>query len=121
MKFVLISKDEEIIESAQEAYGTHYSLTVYKNWSLALAECKGADLMFVDIVATINEPGKIQGYEDFAAAKLSNETSNPIPLVAIALPTDYEIDSMVGWPGFVIAMWHRPVDAKRFRQASGYV
>ncbi len=121
MKFVLISQDEQIVKAAMEAYGTHYDLKIHSDWRTAIEDHEGTNLMFVDIMATMKDPGKIEGYEIFAEAKLSHEGCKSVPLVAISLPIDYEVDSMVGWPGFIIALWHRPVDARKFRQASGYV
>lgn len=121
MKFVLVTRDEAIIEAAKEAYGPHYDLAVAGDWETGLAACKGADLIFVDLIATLKEPGKIQGYEDFAMAKMADEVAAGIPLVVFAPPADYELDAMVGWPNFVFAMVRRPIQARTFRQASGWV
>lgn len=121
MKFVLVCTDQEIIKAAKKAYGTHYELVVHSRWPAALESCKGADLMFVDLVATLEEEGKIQGYEDFAVAKMSHEIASGVPLVVFAPPDGYPLDAMVGWPNFVFAMLRRPITDRLFRQASGWV
>ena len=121
MNFVLVTRDAEIAQAAANAYGTHYGLKVFETWNPALSQLEGVDLMFVDLVATLDEPGKIEGYERFAAAKMAHETGAKVPLVVIAPPTDSEVDAMVGWPNFVFAMVRRPVTEKLFRQASGWV
>lgn len=121
MRFVLVTGDSSVAKAAEGAYGTHYELQIYSDWGAALENCKGANLIFVDLLATLNEPGKIQGYEEFAHAKMGHPVASEIPLVVIAPPADYELDAMVGWPGFVFAMVRRPVSERIFRQASGWV
>lgn len=121
MKFVLVTHDEEIIAAAQKAYGTHYELKVCSDWNVAMSDLDGVDLMFVDLLATLKEPGRIQGYEEFAMAKMTDEKASRIPLVVFAPPSDYELDAMVGWPNFVFAMVRRPITDRLFRQASGWV
>lgn len=121
MKFVLITRDTSIIEAAKTAYGTHYALLVFDDWRAALDASGDADLMFVDLIATLKDEGKIEGYEDFALTKMAHPDAKPIPLVLIAPPDDYELDAMVGWPDFVFRMVRRPVEARMFRQASGWV
>ncbi|MBN8690713.1 MAG: hypothetical protein J0L72_07970 [Armatimonadetes bacterium] len=121
MKFVLVTKEKEIILAAEKAYGTHYQLKVHDHWGPALEDASDADLMFVDLIATLTEPGKIKGYEDFAEAKMSHEKSCGTPLVVFAPPADYELDSMVGYPNFLFAMVRRPITDRFFRQASGWV
>lgn len=121
MKFLLVTKDEAIVSAAKAAYGTHYELRVHEDWETALEQCAGIDLMFVDLVATLREEGRIQGYEDFAHAKMAHERAAVIPLVVIAPPPDYDLDAMVGWPNFVMAMVKRPITDRFFRMASGWV
>lgn len=121
MKFLLVTKDKDVAAAAATAYGTHYGLLVYEEWSEALNHCEGVDMIFVDLVATLKEPGKIEGYEQFAFAKMAHDVAAPIPLVVIAPPSDYELDAMVGWPNFLFAMVRRPVTERLFRQASGWV
>lgn len=121
MKFILVSHDKEIIQAARKAYGNHYALDVFDGWEAALESCEGVDLMFVDLISTLKEPGKIEGYEDFAHAKMGHASASKIPLVVFAPPADYELDAMVGYPNFVFAMVRRPVQERLFRQASGWV
>lgn len=80
-----------------------------------------ADLMFVDLLATLREPHKIEGYEEFAMGKMAHETARDVPLVLISPPDDYELDFMAGWPNFVFAHVRRPVTYKIFRRASTWV
>ncbi len=121
MKFVLVTEDDAITSAAKKAYGDHYGLKVFSHWKDGLEACDGADLLFVDLVSTLKEPGKIEGYEEFAQQKMSHPVANTVPLVVIAPPMDYELDAMVGWPNFLFAMVRRPVDERLFRQASGWV
>lgn len=121
MTFALISKKPEIVAMAKSAYGSHYCLKVFGDWQSALEASEGTDLMFVDLVSTLTEPGRIQGYEDFAHAKMAHPVASGIPLVVIQPPQDYELDAMVGWPNFVFAMVRQPVSERLFRQASGWV
>ena len=121
MKFVLVTRDKDIAAAAATAYGSHYTLSVFEDWSEALNHTAGVDMIFVDLIATLKEPGKIEGYEQFAFAKMAHEEASPIPLVVIAPPSDYELDAMVGWPNFLFAMVRRPVTERLFRQASGWV
>jgi len=121
MKFVLVTKDAQIEEAAQNAYRGRDELLVYQDWAEALEAAGNADLMFVDLIATLRQAGKIEGYEEFAYAKMQHEKAATIPLVVIAPPAEYELDGMVGWPNFVFAMVRRPVQERLFRQASGWV
>ncbi len=121
MKFVLVTKDKEVAAAAATAYGSHYGLAVYEEWKDALNACEGADLLFVDLIATLKESGKVEGYEEFAFAKMAHEVAKTTPLVVIAPPPEYELDAMVGWPNFLFAMVRRPVTERLFRQASGWV
>lgn len=121
MTFALISKNPEIVAMAKSAYGTHYCLKVFSEWQAALEDSDGTDLMFVDLVSTLVDPGRIKGYEDFAHAKMGHPVAAAIPLVVIQPPHDYDLDAMVGWPNFVFAMVKQPVSERLFRQASGWV
>src|SRR5687768_6513187 len=121
MKFVLITRDPEVIKAAQGAFPPSDTLTTYEKWDAALADCEGADLLFVDLLATLDEPHRIAGYEKFALAKMEHPIANDTPLVLIAAPDDYEIDFMAGWPDFVFAHVRRPVTDKIFRRASTWV
>lgn len=120
MKFVLITKDPELVDEAQIAF-QHDELQVFAGWREALDGCEGASLMFVDLLATLDEPHKIAGYERFALAKMGHEIAKEIPLVLIAAPADYELDFMSGWPDFVLAQIRRPVSEKIFRRAATWI
>lgn len=121
MKFVLVTKEKDIVSAAEKAYGTHYQLDVFEDWNLALEACAEADALVVDLLATLEKPNKIDGYEKFALAKMAHETAKTVPLIVISQPLDYELDSMVGWPNFLFAMVRRPVGERTFRQISGWV
>lgn len=120
MKFVLITKDPELEREARTGFDP-YECACYGDWAEALDHAEGADLLFVDLIATLTEPHKIQGYERFAAAKMGHEKASGIPLVLIAPPEDYELDFMAGWPDFVFGHIRRPVTHKVFRRASTWV
>lgn len=121
MKFLLITKDPEVVKAAQEGFHPSDETHVYDNWREALAASSGADLLFVDLVATLEEPHKIAGYEAFALAKMSSPTAKDVPLVLISPPDDYDLDFMVGWPDFVHGHVRRPVDYRVFRRASTWI
>jgi hypothetical protein len=121
MKFVLITRDAEMAQAAREGFHPSDECLVFGDWSEALAASEGSDLVFVDLLATLVEPHKIEGYEKFAVAKMSHPIAKSIPLVLIAPPDDYELDFMAGWPDFVYAHVRRPVTYKIFRRASTWV
>jgi hypothetical protein len=121
MKFVVITKDREIEEAAREGFHPSDSCIFCSNWKDGLEASRGADLLFVDLIATLDEPHKVYGYELFARAKMSHPAANSVPLVLIAPPEDYELDFMVGWPDFVFGHVRRPVNYKIFRRASTWV
>ena len=121
MKFVLITQDHEVEKAAIEGFHPSDECIVIEDWMQALDQCDDADLIFVDLLATLNEPHKIGGYEQFAMAKMSHPTAKKVPLVLIAAPDDYELDFMAGWPDFVFGHVQRPVTYKIFRRASTWV
>jgi hypothetical protein len=121
MKFVLITKDQEIEEAAREGFHPNDELKTHPDWASALEECHDADLLFVDLLATLTEPHKIAGYEQFALAKMAHPVAQSVPVVLIAPPEEYELDFMVGWPDFVFGHVRRPVTYKIFRRASTWV
>lgn len=120
MKFVLITKDAELEAEARKGFEP-YACESFSDWPAALDACDGADLLFVDLLATLNEAHKIAGYEAFAHAKMAHPAASSVPLVLIAPPEDYELDFMAGWPDFVYGHVRRPVDFKTFRRASTWV
>lgn len=121
MKFVLITKDAELETAAREGFHPSDDLAVYGDWTEALPDCGGADMLFVDLIATLNEPHRIAGYEQFAMAKMAHPLACAVPLVLIAPPEDYELDFMAGWPNFVFGHVRRPLNYKIFRRASTWV
>lgn len=121
MKFVLLTTDSTMIEDAREGFHPSDTFVAFDAVDEALQACEGADLLFVDLLSTLDEPHKIAGYERFAQQKMGHAIAAPIPLVLIAPPEDYELDFMTGWPGFVFAHIRRPVTAKIFRRASTWV
>jgi hypothetical protein len=123
MKFVLLTKDAEVAAAAQSpsAFPPSDTLAVHKTVDEALDACEGADLLFVDLLATLHEPHKIAGYEEFAGKKMNHPKAKDTPLVLISAPDDYELDFMTGWPDFVFAHVRRPVTEKIFRRASTWV
>ena len=120
MKFVIITKDSEIEAAAKEGFSP-YACDAFGEWAEALENLSGVDMVFVDLLATLDEPNKIAGYERFAEAKMGHPVANGVPLVLISPPDDYELDFMAGWPDFVLANVRRPVTAKIFRRASTWI
>ncbi|MBA4291576.1 hypothetical protein C0431_01260 [bacterium] len=121
MKFVLVSKDPEVVKATEGAFQPDDELLIFDTWPPALEACTDADLLFVDLIATLDKPHKIAGYEKFAEAKMDHATASTTPLVLIAQPDDYELDFMAGYPNFVFAHLRRPITYKIFRRASTWV
>ena len=121
MRFLLITKDDELRALAREGLHPSDDLITFDNWAEALEACAGADMMFVDLVATLDEPGRIAGYERFANAKMGHPTASSVPRVLIGAPPEYELDFMAGWADFVLGHIQRPVTVKLFRRASTWV
>lgn len=121
MEFVLITKDKAIKEAAEHAFPASDRLQVFENWEEALDAAEGADLLFVDQVATLDTPHKIAGYERFAEIKMAHPTAKDIPVVLISPPADYEMDFFTGYLGFVLAQVRHPITDKVFRRAATWV
>lgn len=121
MKFVLITKDADLVKNTEGAFQPNDELLVFENWQEALDACQDADLLFCDLLATLEKPHKIAGYEKFAEGKMDHATASATPLVLIAPPDEYELDFMAGYPNFVFAHIRRPVTYKIFRRASTWV
>lgn len=121
MKFVMVTRDKEMAKEAKKGFHPDDTLKVFEEWEDALDSCKGADLLFVDLVATLEKPHKIAGYEKFGEARMAHKHANVTPLVLISPPDGYELDFMVGWPNFVFANVRKPVTYKIFRRASTWI
>lgn len=121
MKFILITKDAELENAARHGFHPEDEVGVFGEWEKALEACEGADLIFVDMLATLDEPNKIAGYERFAMAKMGHPVAKDVKLALISPPDDYELDFMAGWPDFVFLHYRRPIDYKVFRRASTWV
>ncbi len=123
MKYVLLSRDAEMIEAfrSPEAFLANDKLVVVEDKLKAIKACEGADMIFVDLLAALDEPNKIAGYEGFHDAFVAAEHTAGVPIVLIAAPANYDIDFMVGWPDFVFAQMPRPVTSKLFRRASTWI
>lgn len=121
MKFILITKEPEIEAAARRGFHPDDEMKSFADWNEALNASAGADMMFVDLLATLDEPHKIAGYEKFAIAKMGHPIAKSVPLVLISAPLDYELDFMTGWPDFILGNIPRPVTDKIFRRASTWV
>lgn len=121
MKFVLLTDDSDLVAAASAGFHPSDSFETHADAGAALEACAGADLLFVDLLATLDEPHKIAGYERFAEQKMGHEVAKDVPVVLIAPPDEYELDFMAGWPDFVFAHIRRPVTEKIFRRASTWV
>ncbi len=123
MRYVLLSHDQEIIDAfnAPDAFLPSDELLVVDSKESLIEACEGADLIFVDLVASLDEPHKIAGYERLHDMKMANPKTAGVPLVLIAIPASYELDFMVGWEDFVFAQMPRPITSKLFRRASTWI
>lgn len=121
LKYVLLTNDPDIISATEGAFQPTDEIIVTSNVTEALDACQGAEMIFVDLLATLTTPNKIAGYELFADAKRAHPHAARTPLVLISPPEDYELDAFVGWPGFVLANLARPVTWKNLRRATTWV
>lgn len=121
MRFIVISKDAQIVEAAKEGFHPSDEALYFKSWQEALDAAQGADMIFLDLLATLTEPHKIQGYENFAQAKMAHPIAKDVPLVLINAPDEYDLDSMVGWPDFLFGNLRRPITSKVIRRMTTYV
>lgn len=123
MRYVLFSRDPEIVAAfrSPEAFLPSDVLSVVDTREAAVEASLDADMVFVDLIATLDEPHKIAGYEAFHDLMASRSELSGKPVVVISLPYEYEIDFMVGWQDFVFANMPRPVTAKLFRRASTWI
>lgn len=121
MKISLITNDPDVVSAALEGFHPSDKTVVYESWQSALDSAKGVDLMFVDMLATLQVPHEIAGYEEFGIAKIEHAVAAKVPTVLISPPPDYKLDFMVGWPEFLVGNIQRPVSAKVFRRASTWV
>lgn len=121
MRCILVTQDQQLIHAAQEGFHPSDELVFYTDWRDAFDNAENVDLMIVDLLATLEEPHRIAGYEKFAESKMSSEQVVSIPLIIISPPEDYKLDFMTGYPDFVLGNLPRPVTAKMFRRASTWV
>lgn len=117
MKFVLITQSQAMADVAKEAF-TRDDLEIYGDWKEALEASHDADMIFVDLIATLKEPGKIQGYEEFADAKRAHPKASVVPLVLISPPENYKIDFITAWPNFLAMNIQQPVNRQKFKMAA---
>jgi hypothetical protein len=107
---ILISHDPELIADTREICKTRgMALTVETEWKRALERSAQANLLIVDLVATLTPPHRISGYVRFAESKMSSPAAKT-PIALVGPPDNYRLDGMVGWPGFLSAFVPRPVD-----------
>jgi hypothetical protein len=121
VRFIVISSDPHIVGASKEGFHPDDEALFFTDWRKALDKAAGADMMFVDLLDTLKEPHKIEGYEEFALAKMAHPKAATVPLVLINAPDDYDIDSMVGWPDFLFGNIRRPVNSKVIRRMTTYV
>jgi hypothetical protein len=114
-------KSAAMIQAVKDRFHPAGEFLTFSEWASALDVGEGVDLLFVDMIATLHEPGKIAGYEQFALAKMNHAVAAETPLVLIAPEPEYELDFMSGWPNFVFGHIRRPVNMKIFRRASTWV
>ena len=121
MRFIVITSDQSIVEAAKEGFHPSDEALFFSDWRKGLDAAEGADMMFIDLLDTLTEPHKIEGYETFAKAKMEHPKASGVPLVLINAPDDYEIDCMVGWPDFLFGNLRRPINSKVMRRMTTYV
>lgn len=118
---VLISLDPELIADTRDACKERrLQLHVDSEWLRAIEKSAHADLMIVDLLATLNPPHRISGYVKFAEAKMKSAAVQT-PIVLIGPPVGYRLNGMVGWPGFLTAFVERPIDDGRLQYLLDFV
>ena len=104
-----MSRDPELIADVLDACkARNIQVTVEANWSRAIDRSSTANLLIVDLLATLAIPHRISGYVAFAEAKMRS-TASKTPLVLVGAPDGYRLDGMAGWPGFLTAFFERPI------------
>ena len=61
MKFVLVTKDKEVVKATNGAFQPDDELLVFAAWEEALEACNDVDILFVDLIATLAVPHKVAG------------------------------------------------------------
>lgn len=121
MKFVVITDDDDVASEARKAFHPEDEAVITRDWRHGLDSCAGADMVFVDLLATLAQPHKIAGYEEFAESKMAHSQASNVPLTLIWPPEDYDLDYMTGYPNFVHQHIKRPATFQKIRRASTYV
>jgi hypothetical protein len=121
VKYILVSKDAEILEQAAKAFYPDDEVLLTGDWQEAMSQIEGTDMMFVDLLATLRQDHKIAGYEEFAEAKLGNPVAKAVKLVMIWPPADYELDFMTGYPDFIFQHIQRPVTFQKLRRSTTFI
>lgn len=121
MKLVFITDDPEVRSAAETAFPHGEELFITADWEAGLDACADAVMIFVDLVATLDEPHRVAGYERFAHSKMAHPIAAQTPLVLLAPPLDYDMDFIAGWPDFVFAQFRKPVHEKLFRRVVTYL
>jgi hypothetical protein len=117
---VLVTKDPELLADAREvcsARGLH--IVVEADWQRAIDKAATANLMVVDLLATLSIPHRISGYINFAETKMRSAAAET-PVVLIGAPDGYRLDGMAGWPGFLAAFIDRPITDHRLHYLLDY-
>jgi hypothetical protein len=120
MKYVLISRDAEIRDASARAFQHDDEVLLFEDWGPALDASVDADLIYVDLLATLTESHKIAGYEAFAESKMAHACAS-VPLILIWPPEGYELDFITGYPDFVLQNVRRPATYQKLRRASTYI
>ena len=107
---ILVSHDPELIADCRDVCKERQmQLSIEPEWRRALDRSRTANLMIVDLLATLSPPHRISGYVRFAESKMESAAA-ATPIALIGAPDSYRLDGMVGWPGFLAAFVPRPVD-----------
>lgn len=105
MRAILVTKDDELRTMAERATPP---IMVCPEWTEALDQVADAsDLIVLDLLAALDPPHRIAGYEKFAEAKMGHPRATSCRTILIGPPEGYELDFMVGWPGFLYAFYDR--------------
>lgn len=118
---IFVSRDPELVADAKDVcQARDLELWVEPEWEQALSKSVRAELLVVDLLATLTIPHRISGYVRFAEAKMASAAAST-PLVLIGVPEGYRLDGMAGWLGFLQAFVERPVDEDRLHYLLDFV
>lgn len=116
--FVCSSNGESVRAITEGVFSAGADAIVFDDWRKMLekAAAKPCHAFVVELKATISDAEEVDGYEQFASAKMGHPVLKTIPLVLISMPPGEELETFVGWEGFLAAYLRFPPDPLSIRR-----